>query len=281
MTHNIIIPNSAFLGNFEKFLTPNTFPLDNSKVNLTSRYKWVSLHPLVSSMLTPISNKPLYLSLVTTIHNSLELEDYFSKNLPDYNLNSQDLLLTKYILSELTRNTLEHASSPSGVTIAITHSVKTDTLRLGVSDRGVGIGTTIRRIYPDQNDYETLITALTPGVTGTTNFAGGSTQNAGAGLFFVKSLAHQLGSHFLLYSGTGLFKLLKRQTKRSILKADSLKDHASGSNNFPFWHGTAIGIDIPLGQIADFNVALSQIRVKFSQYLQEQNLSKSIKPQFI
>ena len=263
MTTQIILPNSAFLGNFEKFLTLNTFPLDNTKVNLTSPYKWVSLHPLVSAMLAPISHKSPFLSSVITIHNSLNLEDFFSKTLPSYQLNSQDLLLTKYILSELTRNTLEHASTPDGVTLALTHSVKTDTLRLGVSDRGVGIGTTIRRLYPDQTDYETIITALTPGVTGSTNFSGGNTQNAGAGLFFVKSLTHQLGSHFLLYSGTGLFKLLKRKTIRSILKPDSLKDHASGSNDFPFWHGTAVGVDIPLNKSTDFNTALTQIRAKF------------------
>jgi len=39
MIHQITLPNSAFLGNFEKFLTPNTFPLDNTKVDLTSPYK--------------------------------------------------------------------------------------------------------------------------------------------------------------------------------------------------------------------------------------------------
>src|SRR3989344_2992434 len=106
MTHQIILPNSAFLGNFEKFLTPNTFPSNNAKVDLASPYKWVSLHPLVSAMLAPISNPSLHLSSVITIHNSPELEEYFSKNLIDYHLDSQDLLLTKYILSELTRNTL-------------------------------------------------------------------------------------------------------------------------------------------------------------------------------
>lgn len=265
MTHQIILPNSAFLGNFEKFLTINTFPKDNTKANLTSPYKWVSLHPLITAMLAPISNPSSLIGTSHTIHNSLELEEYFSHALPQYPMSSEDVTLTKYILSELTRNTFEHASDPHGATISLSYAKKSHTLRLGVVDRGIGIPTTIRRFYPGQADYESIITALTPGVTGTTEFPGGSTQNAGAGLFFVKSLAHQLGSHFLLYSGTGLFKLLKRQTKRSILKSDSLKDHASGGNNYSFWQGTAVGVDIPLDTLKNFAQSLSQIRTSFTK----------------
>lgn len=265
MTHNITLPNSAFLGNFEKFLTPNTFPLDDTKIDLVSPYKWVSIHPLITAMLTAISNPSPLIGTSHTIHNSLELEDYFIHTLPEFPLGPEDLLLAKYILSELTRNTLEHASDPRGATISLSYAKKSHTLRLGVADHGIGIPMSIRRIYPDQTDYESIITALTPGITGTTQFPGGSTQNAGAGLFFVKSLAHQLGSHFLLYSGTGLFKLLKRQTKRSILKSDSLKDHASGGNDFPFWQGTAVGVDIPLDTLNNFAESLSQIRTSFTK----------------
>ena len=145
-------------------------------------------------------------------------------------------------------------------------------------DRGIGIK---QSINPQVSDYEAIIAALTPGITGSTQLPGGSTQNAGAGLFFVKSLAHQLGSHFLLYSGTGLFKLLKRQTKRSILHSNSMEDHASGGNHYPYWQGTAVGVDIPLGVITDFNTALTQIRNAFYASLEQKVISPSSGAQFI
>lgn len=267
MTHTIVLPNSAFLGNFEKFTSLNTF-LENSPLAFShTNPRFTSLHPLILAMLKTLSPLPSYLPQnQVSIKTSFDLENYFS-TLSEFHLNPEDNNLIKYILSELTRNTLEHSQDQHGATMSLTYAKKSHTLRLGVVDRGVGIPTTIRRLYPNQTDYETIITSLTPGVTSTTQFPGGSTQNAGAGLFFVKSLAHQLGSHFLLYSGTGLFKLLKRKTIRNILHADSTRDHASGGNDYPYWQGTAVGVDIPLDRLSSFSTALSQIRASFIKSL--------------
>lgn len=281
MNHVIILPTSSFLGNFEKFTLINTFSRDQSGVTLkTQNSDFVSLHPLVSAMLHALYPKLTspYLTPIKIIKSSVDLEDFFIHSLPTYKIASQDILLVKYIMSELTRNTIEHAQDPCGASISLSYSQKSHTLRLGIADQGIGIK---QSIGGQTTDYDAIITALTPGVTGTSLLSGGNTQNAGAGLFFVKSLAHQLGSHFLLYSGTGLFKLLKRKTKKNILKANSLQDHASGGNNYPHWQGTAIGIDIPLDTLPDFNEALSQIRKSFYQSLQSQISSPSTEAQFI
>lgn len=281
MPQAITLPTSAFLGNFEKFTGINTFPPEATGLSLvTPTTRLIAIHPVISVMLHAIDPDlvSLHLSPTHTIKSSLDLESYFEESLPHFPLSTQDSLLIKYILSELTRNTIEHANDPRGATISLIYSQKSHTLRLGVADRGIGIK---QSINTHASDYDAIITALTPGVSGTTQFPGGSTQNAGAGLFFVKSLAHQLSSHFLLYSGTGLFKLLKRKTKRSILKSDSKHDHASGGNKYPFWQGTAVGIDIPLGILLDFNASLSQIRKSFYASLHNQVSNPSTKAQFI
>ncbi len=271
MTHLITLPTSAFLGNFERFTNINTFPKDFSNISLTtSNSHLISLHPLISAMLLSIDHNLVspYLTPTHIIKSSADLEIYFEKYLIQYPLSDQDSLLTKYVLSELTRNTLEHSRDPRGAIISLIYSKKSHTLRIGVADHGVGIKSTVSGLASDLTDHEAIIHSLTPGVTGTTLTPGGTSENAGAGLFFVKSLAHQLGSHFLLYSGTGLFKLLKRKTVRSILKPNSSLDHASGSNNYPFYPGTAVGIDIPLNTLPDFASALTQIRTKFYSAIQ-------------
>jgi anti-sigma regulatory factor (Ser/Thr protein kinase) len=218
--------------------------------------------------LDPNLSSPL-LAPTQTIQSSADLQVYFDQSLTKYPLSDQDVLLTKYILSELTRNVLEHSHDPHGAIIALSYSKKSNTLRLGVADHGIGIKSTVDNLSSDLTDYNAIIHALTPGVTGTTMTPGGTSENAGAGLFFVKSLAHQLSSHFLLYSGKGLFKLLKRKTVRSILKPNSLLDHASGGNNYPLFPGTAVGIDIPLNSLDDFATALTQIRSKFYAAIQD------------
>ena len=130
------------------------------------------------------------------------------------------------------------------------------------------------------NDYDAIITALTPGITGTTSKEGGSAQNAGAGLFFVKSIAVWLQSHFIIYSGTGMYKLLKRKNQRIKLFSQADDDHSSGGNNFPYWQGTAVGIDIPLGKMQNFDVVLTKIREAYSNAIYERVRFGQLEPQF-
>ena len=277
----LILPPSVFLGNFEKLFDNNQFPTGNETIDITSYHSWVSLHPLVGAMLNPLTHEStVNLPKSIMVHNSLDVEQYFDNQLPQLNLQSNDLLLVKYIISEITRNTFEHAHAPTGASLSVVYSQKSNTLRIGIADRGIGLLTSLQSSHEVQNDYDAILTALTPGITGTTSREGGSPQNAGAGLFFVKSIAVWLQSHFLVYSGTGLYKLLKRKTQRIKLNAQAELDHASGGNSYPKWLGTAVGIDIPLGKIDNFDTILSKIREEYSQAVYDRIKGGQNSPQF-
>ena len=81
-----------------------------------------------------------------------------------------------------------------------------------------------------------------PGVTGTTRREGGTEQNAGAGLFFIKSIASINRNFFMIYSGDALYKLLMRKpVKHGIaLHADPFEDRHSVKTALPYWRGTVV-----------------------------------------
>ena len=74
----------------------------------------------------------------------------------------------RYIISELVRNVFEHAGSTEGAIVCAQYYKKSNTIRIGVADAGVGIKNTLDRLYNPKDDIEALSLALTPGITGTT-----------------------------------------------------------------------------------------------------------------
>lgn len=279
---NIVLPPSVFLGNFEKLLINNRFPLGDDKVEVTSDHAWVSLHSLVGAMLKPIASKAtVVLPTTVTLGNSYEVESYEDQELNRFDLSREDLILAKYVISEMSHNVFEHAQARNGAYTAISYSKKSNTLRIGVADRGIGLASSLSKTRTVVSDYDAIIQALTPGVTGTTSKEGGTAQNAGAGLFFVKSIAVWLQSHFLVYSGTGMYKLLKRKQQRIKFYSQPDMDHYSGGNDFPYWQGTAIGIDIPLGIMKNFDEVLVKIRQAYSDAIYQRVRIGKLQPQFI
>ena len=124
--------------------------------------------------------------------------------------------------------------------------------------------------------------ALQPGVTGTTSRGGGTAQNAGAGLFFIKSIAYTNHNFFVIYSGTGMYKLLRRKKgDKLILHADSYLDRHSESDDLPKWQGTAVGIDISLDSTSEFNFLLDMIRDTYSKAVRERKVERYRKAKFI
>ena len=123
------------------------------------------------------------------ITNSQNLDDFICEMIPMLHLNPEQAEPIKYIVSELVRNVFEHASSPDGAIVCAQYYKKSNTIRIGVVDTGVGIKHTLERFYHPKDDLNALALALTPGITGTTMRIGGTEANAGAGLFFIKSLA--------------------------------------------------------------------------------------------
>lgn len=219
---------------------------------------------------------------LTKIGNSEDLDNFIREMIPLLHLKHEQAEPIKYIISELVRNVLEHASSDSGAIVCAQYYKQSNTIRIGVVDMGVGIKETLKKYYGPKNDLGALLLALTPGITGTTKKLGGTETNAGAGLFFIKSLAKISGDFFMIYSGNAMYKLLKTTKNEKIkLISNPSQDHHSSKENLPYWDGTVVAIDICLNETIDFNSLLEQIRNVYMAGKKESNKLKYKQPRFI
>ena len=189
----------------------------------------------------------------------------------------------KYIVSELVRNVLEHASSKDGAVLCAQYYKKSNTIKIGIADTGVGIKKTINMSHKANTHLEAIRLALNPGITGTTRREGGTELNAGAGLFFIKSIAKVNRDFYMIYSGDAMFKLLKtnRSTKRIRLFADPFEDRHSNEENLPYWNGTVVGIDLSLDATEEFSILLDLIRKIYVKTIKERKKARYRRPKFI
>lgn len=211
------------------------------------------------------------------------LTHFISEMVPLLHLDRDQSETIKYIISELVRNVFEHSCSPNGAIICAQYYKKSNTIRLGIADTGVGIKETINISHAAATDIEAIRLALTPGITGATAKEGGTEQNAGAGLFFIKSIAKVGKDFFVIYSGKAMYKLLKASpnAKRITLYADPFEDRYSTDTNLPFWQGTVVGIDISLEGGKEFSILLDMIRNTYIKAIQERRKKKYKKARFI
>ena len=323
MSMRIYLPNSAFLGNIDPFLRNVDFS-DTNKLEITANKKWISIHPVVLSMVAALGQniKPSEIKCerleakskhylermglfkllniesdmkivehepagrfvpLTRITNSSELTKFITEIIPLLHLEPEQADSIKYVVSELVRNVLEHAGSEQGAIVSAQYYWKSNTIRIGIVDTGVGIKKTINNAYPAKTDMEAIRLALTPGITGTTQRIGGTDYNAGAGLFFVKSIAQVNREFFMIYSGNGMYKLLKSKPdqKRIIIRGDPFLDRHSKGENYPFWGGTVVGVDISLTKTKEFSVFLDLVREAYIKTIKERKKEKFRKPRFI
>ena len=125
---------------------------------------------------------------------------------------------------------------------------------------GRGIRQSLSESHAVRSDLDGIQKALQPGITGTSSRFGGNEYNAGAGLFFTKSIARASRNFFVVYSGDALFKLLKGpETSPRTLLADASQDRATRHEGLPPWHGTAIGIDLAVDAHETFQQLLTEI----------------------
>lgn len=111
---------------------------------------------------------------------------------------------------------------------------------------------------------------------------GGTDYNAGAGLFFTKSIAKINRDFFIFYSGNTLYKLLReKEGKKIILYSDPLLDKHSKETNLPYWPGTVVGIDIGLAETEEFTTLLDTIRDTYTRSVRDRKKLKYKKPKFI
>lgn len=317
----IHLPNSAFLGNIDPFL--HNFDSSNpTKLEITANKKWISIHPVVLSLVAALgltvksihyekleATSKYYLERMglfkllgidpkikikkhepagrfiplTKINNSKELTRFITDMIPLLHLGPKQAEPIKYIISELVRNVLEHAQSENSAIVSAQYYKKSNIIRIGIADTGVGIKKTINISHSAPTHLEAIRLALIPGITGTTRREGGTEFNAGAGLFFIKSIANVNRDFFMIYSGNAMYKLLKIKPspKQVILHADPFKDKYSSGEDFPFWRGTIVGIDISLDTTREFSILLDLIRDTYVKTVKERRKAKYRRPRFI
>lgn len=219
---------------------------------------------------------------LTEINDSGELTKFITDMIPLLHVGPKHAEPIKYIISELVRNVLEHSRSDHGAVVSAQFYKKSNTIRIGIADTGVGIKNTINISHGAPTHMEAIRLALIPGITGTTRKEGGTEFNAGAGLFFIKSIAKVNRDFFMIYSGDSMYKLLKGKPnlKHIRLYADPFKDrHSKGK--FPFWRGTVVGIDISLGETKEFSILLDLIRDIYVKAVKERRKARYRRPKFI
>jgi anti-sigma regulatory factor (Ser/Thr protein kinase) len=318
---HIHLPNSAFLGNIDPFLHSfnptheSTLTITSNKKWISVHPMVLAMIgslgqelPAESITLEPVEAKSknyfqrigLYSMLkkrssatireleptgrfipLTKISHGEELSSFIQDMIPLLHVSPETAEPLKYVVSELVRNVLEHASSPVGAIVCAQYYKKSNRISIGIVDRGVGIRETIRHSHRAQTHGEALRLALTPGITGTTRREGGTAQNAGAGLFFIKSIATVNRDYFVIYSGNAMYKLLKGRKIKMMLYPDPLDDRHSLQESFPYWKGTAVGIDISLDAREEFTDLLELIRETFSKAVRERKKERFKKPRFI
>lgn len=207
---------------------------------------------------------------ITQIVRQETLSTFIEDMIPLLHLAPEQAKPIRYIISELTRNVFEHSQSSIGAIVCAQYYKDSNTIRLGIVDRGVGIKNTISAAYSVKNDLAAINLALTPGVTGATRRIGGNEQNFGAGLFFIKSIAKVNRDFFMIYSGTSMYKLLKTKGDKKVrLYIDPKDDKHSENNNFPFWKGTVVGVDLNLDSREEFKDILNLIGNIYTKTVKE------------
>ena len=203
---------------------------------------------------------------------------------PLLHLSQKNATVVKYIIGELVRNVLEHSFADDGAIVAAQYYKKTNRVSIGICDTGIGIWKSMWKYWRPKTDIDAIKLALTPGITGTTRREGGTSENAGAGLFFIKSIAKIARNYFVIYSGSAEYTLLKYD-KRVIntprLYADPSRDPHSETNTSTNFQGTLVAVDISLDETPEFNDLLASIGEVYHQAIRERKKEKYRKPKFI
>lgn len=209
---------------------------------------------------------------------------FISDMIPLLHLSVKNATIVKYIIGELVRNVLEHAYSKDGAIVAAQYYKKTNRVSISICDTGIGIRKSMHVNWHPKTDLEAIKLALTPGITGTTRREGGTSDNAGAGLFFIKSIAKITRNYFVIYSGSAEYTLLKYKKRikgMPRLYADPTRDPHSYTNEAPSFQGTLVAVDISLDETPEFNDLLARIGEVFDKAIRERKRGKYKEPKFI
>lgn len=194
------------------------------------------------------------------IRNSKDINDLLCDLDPILHTTRPKANVIKHVFSEMLRNILEHSETKYGGNVCAVYSRDKHKIMIGISDAGIGIYKSMKRHHQIKSDKDAILKALTPGFSGKTKKIGGTSENAGLGLFITKNIAKSTRSHFLIYSGNSYYKLLlTKKGNRIEYYSDPLKDRARIEEKVPLLHGTVIGIDLNIDSTKDFDVLMSMI----------------------
>lgn len=220
---------------------------------------------------------------IKIIKTAEDQSHFIADMVPLLHLSEENAIIVKYIIGELVRNVLEHSFASDGAIVSAQYYKKTNRVSIGICDTGVGVWGSMQTHWKPINDAKAIDLALTPGITGTTRKEGGSSENAGAGLFFIKSIAKITRNYFTIYSGTSAYTLLKydKRIKMPRLYADPNRDTHARIDNAPSLEGTLVAVDISLDETPELNELLSSIGEVYDKAIRERKRNKYKEPRFI
>lgn len=219
---------------------------------------------------------------LSIIRNEEDQTNFITEMIPLLHLSEKNSRIITYIIGELVRNVLEHSYSKDGAIVAAQYYKKDHRIGIAICDTGIGLWKSLQLWHP-RTDREALELALTPGISGTTLREGGTEQNAGAGLFFTKSIAKISRGYFSIYSGDSIYTLLKTRSdqKTPKLVANPFSEHHAFSDQPPRFSGTLVAIDIPLDNTKKFQTLLEEIGNIYESAIRERKNARIRKPNFI
>ena len=215
------------------------------------------------------------------IKNQSDQSKFVADFVPLLHLPEKNARVVRYVVGELLRNVLEHSYSKDGAVVAAQYYNRSNKVSLAICDTGIGIWKSISRSWTPRNDVEAINLALSPGISGTTRKEGGTFENAGAGLFYVRSIAKVSRNYFLIYSGRAEYMLTKRD-KRSSLKliANPDKEKHISISDAPDFSGTLVAVDISLDETPEFDELLREISSVYDKAIRERRRNKFYTPIF-
>ncbi len=221
---------------------------------------------------------------IKIIKTSQDQSRFITDVIPLLHLSEKNAIVVKYIIGELVRNVLEHSFAKNGAIVAAQYYKKTNRVSIGICDTGIGIWKSMNTYWHPNNDIDAIKLALTPGITGTTRKEGGTAENAGAGLFFIKSIAKITRNYFVIYSGSAEYTLLKHKKRIKGLPrlyADPNRDPHSEIDSAPSFKGTLVAVDLSLDETPEFNYLLSNIGDVYDKAIRERKRAKYRTPKFV
>lgn len=218
---------------------------------------------------------------ISIIKNGDDQSKFVTDIIPLYHLSEKNSRILSYIVGELVRNVLEHSFSEDGAVVAAQYYKESNRISFAICDTGIGLWKSLQIWHP-KTDKEALSLALTPGVTGTTLELGGTSENGGAGLFFIKSIVKISRSYFVIMSGDSEYTLLKtRPDIKNRLYSDPFKDHYAFSNSISRFNGTLVAVDLKLDSTPEFQKLLDDIGDIYDSAVKESRRKPARKPKFI